>query len=665
MIDLKFSYLRAKNTLCFGEEGVEFHLDRYGPIIAVKGVNKDTGTKDSPASNGSGKSSIQDILSYGIYGKTVKKPKQMSHDKVVNAKADGKGLEVEVVFGDYRILRQRGPNKLRLWCSKDHVWDDKTEITRGTMKDTQDTIEGVVGMTHQAFCNVVVFDDSSTYAFLESDTPTKRTIVENLLGLDQYRDFHDVAKEMQKDVKLDVKSLTSDYERCQIELEQCSSRITKIELQEDTWKKTKIAEASKLMATIKSKQEALQSLDSNGEMEKYQTAQDRVVILQAEIDEANAKKIEITEALRIAKDKVVALYAQKDEVNERIQIHNNIVRQADSDIEKSSKLVGNLNNLAVGAKCPVCHATIDVSNYQSVLDHEQHVIESKNNDSSKAKLAISNELSKFKEHQVNIVKLEEIIKNAEAKLSSFGNKCVSNIKEMNEIAKLQKPNMDAKQQVLESEITELKLQMKSKREELEGGSPYKEILSAAIEEKKEKAKENELSITKLKVAEDKLPYYDFWVKAFGDKGIRKFVVDGIIPALNSRIAYWMEHLYEGQIELSFDNELIETITRNGVSGYYPALSNGEKQRVNLAVSQSFAYVMMLNSGSCPSLAFLDEITGGGIDKSGVSGVFNMICELSKERQVFITTHNEYLLNMLDGYEEIVLEKENDITRLVS
>lgn len=665
MIDLKFSYLRAKNILCFGEEGVEFYLDRYGPVIAVKGINKDTGTKNAPASNGSGKSSIQDILSYGIYGKTVKKPKQMSHDKVINTKADGKGLEVEVVFGDYRILRQRGPNKLRLWCSKDHLWNDETEITRGTMKDTQDTIEGVVGMSHQAFCNVVVFDDSSTYAFLESDTPTKRTIVENLLGLDQYRDFHDIAKDMHKDVKLEIKSLTSDYERCQIELEQCDARIAKIELQEETWRKTKLAEAAKLMALIKSKQETLQSLDNNGEIEKYQAAQARVVILQAEIDEANLKKIEINEALKIARDKVVVLKQQKDEINERIQIHNNIVRQADSDVEKSSGLISDLGNLAVGTKCPVCHGTIDLNNYQSVLDHEQHVIESKNSESAKSKAAISNELSKFKEHQVNIAKLEDIIKNAEEKLLNFEKKCNSNVREMNDIAKLPKPDMDAKQQVLESEITELKVQMKTKREELEGGSPYKEILLSAIEEKKDKHIENEEAVVKLKAAEGKLPYYDFWLKAFGDKGIRKFVVDGIIPALNSRIAYWMEHLYEGQIELSFDNELIETIVRNGVSAYYPALSNGETQRVNLAVSQSFAYVMMLNSGSCPSLVFLDEITGGGIDKSGVSGVFNMICELSKERQVFITTHNEYLLNMLDGYEEIVLEKENDITKLVS
>jgi len=665
MIDLKFRYLRAKNMLCFGKEGVEFFLEDFGPIILVKGFNKDTGTDDSPASNGSGKSSIQDVLAYAIYGKTVKKPKQMGHERIINAKADGKGLEVEVQFGDYRILRQRGPNKLRIWCSKDHLWDDESEITRGTMKDTQETIEGIVGMTHQAFCNVVVFDDSNTYAFLESDTPTKRTIVENLLGLDQYREYHDIAKDMQKDAKLEVKNLTADYERCQVELEQCNSRIAKVETQEDTWKKTKMAEAAKLMSTVKTKQEALQQLDTGGELEKYQAAQERIVVLQAEIDEANEKKVSTAEALKTAKEKVAVLKTLKDEVNERIQDHNNVVRQAEGDIEKSESLVADLSNLAVGAKCPVCHATIDPSNYQSVLDHEQHTIDARGSEVAKAKSAITDELTKFKEHQVNIVKLEEIITKAEATLSAFEKKCASNVREMNELAKLPKPDMDAKQQVLESEVTELKKQIKNKREELEGGSPYKEILTAAIEEKKEKEIEKDEKVAKLKIAEDQLPYYDFWVKAFGDKGIRKFVVDGIIPALNARIAYWMEHLYEGQIELSFDNELVETIKRNGVDAYYPALSNGEKQRVNLAVSQSFAYVMMLNSGSCPSLAFLDEITGGGIDKSGVSGVFNMICELSKERQVFITTHNQYLLDMLDGYEEIVLVKEDDITTLVS
>ena len=98
---------------------------------------------------------------------------------------------------------------------------------------------------------------------------------------------------------------------------------------------------------------------------------------------------------------------------------------------------------------------------------------------------------------------------------------------------------------------------------------------------------------------------------------------------------------------------------------FRSTSNGEKQRINLAVSQAFAYVMMLNSGCVPSVVFLDEITGGSVDRAGVVGIYNMIFELAKERQVFVTTHDEKLMSMLQGCETLTLKKENDVTVLSS
>ena len=92
------------------------------------------------------------------------------------------------------------------------------------------------------------------------------------------------------------------------------------------------------------------------------------------------------------------------------------------------------------------------------------------------------------------------------------------------------------------------------------------------------------------------------------------------------------------------------------------MSGGERRRLNLAVSQAFAYVMMLNSGICPSLVFLDEVTTN-IDQIGVVGVYNMILELAKDRQVLITTHDQNLLEMLDGCELINLEKRKGFTTL--
>ena len=62
--------------------------------------------------------------------------------------------------------------------------------------------------------------------------------------------------------------------------------------------------------------------------------------------------------------------------------------------------------------------------------------------------------------------------------------------------------------------------------------------------------------------------------------------------------------------------------------------------------------------------FLDEVTGGGIDIAGVTGIYNMIYELAKERQVFVTTHNQALLRMLEGCESLKLVKNGDVTTLV-
>jgi hypothetical protein len=75
MRNLQFHIVKAQNILCFGSKGVEINFSNFGNIIQVVGVNLDApGTENEPASNGTGKSSIQEILSIGLYGKTIKSP---------------------------------------------------------------------------------------------------------------------------------------------------------------------------------------------------------------------------------------------------------------------------------------------------------------------------------------------------------------------------------------------------------------------------------------------------------------------------------------------------------------------------------------------------------------------------------------------------------------
>ena len=92
------------------------------------------------------------------------------------------------------------------------------------------------------------------------------------------------------------------------------------------------------------------------------------------------------------------------------------------------------------------------------------------------------------------------------------------------------------------------------------------------------------------------------------------------------------------------------------------MSAGQRRRLNLAVSQAFADVMMISSGTIPSLVFLDEVTTN-IDPLGVMGIYNMIQELSVDKQVFITTHDKDLIKMLETVQTINLIHQNGFTKL--
>ncbi len=163
-----------------------------------------------------------------------------------------------------------------------------------------------------------------------------------------------------------------------------------------------------------------------------------------------------------------------------------------------------------------------------------------------------------------------------------------------------------------------------------------------------------------------MPYYEFWVKAFGDTGIRKYIIDGIIPTLNERIEYWLQFLIDNKIKLTFSNELDETIDRypfNGRPYIYHGMSGGQRRRLNLTVAAAWAFISALNSGAAPSIIFLDEVTMN-MDIVGIQGIFRMICELAKEKQVFVIDHNENLLQMLDGCDTIYLEMQDEISKKV-
>lgn len=666
---LKIKRLYAKNFMCFGEEGIEINLNQFGNIVLVRGENWDTGAESQEervASNGVGKSAIAEILIYGLFGKTIKNPKKVKHENCINNQI-GKGLKVVVEFDDLRVTRTRVKDTLLIEqfggpcpsTNKPEEWksDDWNSISLGGIPATQEWLNNKLELTYETFVNLAIFTDNNAGAFLEVDTPTKREIVENVLVLSRYRGYWDHAKKLRNVAKDQVKDHARVLELALAEFETAKRRIQKIEQQQVDWKTTKQTELATLVQRIKGKQAELGNTDTGAALAKYNAAQDKIVELSAMQPEKEERLAKYKNGLEEFSKKQEELKASKDASSLRLNTLKADLSRSKSTIKDNERYISDIE----AQRCKKCQFTDENGLLRAtnilgvekakVIDLEQKIVK---------------EEADLDKYTKNLSTATTAIKGAENKVREIVNELDIIRKEIISLSKVEKPEISINEKLIEEQISELKNQALAKKAEIDGPSPFIVILQEAEEESKEKEKNCEIKKDVLDKANKQLPYYEFWVTAFGDNGIRKFIIDGIIPALNQRVAHWLQFLIDGKIKLSFDNQLEETIERNPSDGdpfVYHAMSGGERRRLNLAVSQAFAHIMMLNSGTSPSLVFLDEVTTN-VDPIGVQGVYNMIVEIAKEKQVFVTTHDHDLLDLLAGCETINLRKQNGFTTMV-
>ncbi len=664
MQNLDFNYIAAKNFLCFGPDGIELDLNKCSDIVLIKGSNLDVTNidDDRTSSNGVGKSSIPEIIVYGLYGKTIKNHKKITHKNVINNKT-GKNLEIEIRWGNFKLVRKRKPDSLRIWEDKKHKWGDETEITLGGMPATQKLIEERIGLNYETFVNVLVFTDNNAGSFLECDAASKRQIIENLLSLDKYRDFADKAKELRKNKKDQIKKYCYEVENLEDQESQIGKRITIAQDQEDQWKenkKTEIQDLEKKLSELKKTEIESSAQDMKLYLESQKTIED----LKAEVENHASNLSKIYEIIDSAKNKVNEHKVSQNSVQIEMNNLENEIDNSKKTIEECTKEIEKFNSNK-GKTCQFCFGEIQEKNYKKYLSKVESKIKELEKFSSEKEDEKSGLSAKIEADIKIIKKFEKVVESAQDKQRENKENTASANSRIKELERISKPeNSDVNQKILEEKILHTEEQISDKKKESEK-SPFIEIKSSLSTDLENKASSLKNKKEELSKAEKELPYYEFWVIAFGDSGIRKFIIDGIIPALNSKVAYWLQFLIDNKISLEFNNELDEKIERSPSDGdpfVYHAMSGGERRRLNLAVSQAFAHIMTLSSGVCPSLVFLDEVTTN-IDPIGVVGVYSMISELAKDRKIFITTHDQNLLDLLQGCDLINLEKNEGFTTL--
>jgi DNA repair exonuclease SbcCD ATPase subunit len=678
MKNLKIRYAAANNFLPFGSEGIQIHFDKFKNIVLIRGENRDAKLIDPrnnfeesrTSSNGTGKSSIQEIIIYALYGKTVKRPEKLGANDVVHNKI-GKDAKVELIFDNYRIVRVRKEggndkkNSLRLWESSDDIWDKTTEITQGTMATTQEKIESIIGLSYEAFVNMCIFTDDQRACFLECDNKQKKEIVENMLSLGSYRGWFENAKILRKEIKVKIDTKAKEYNLLINSKEDAVRRLSLTKEKENTWKETKKTELQTLISNAGKFTKMLGMSDNGPAILAYQKAQEKIKEINEKLPEKEQIKIDLESKLQFAKSKEGEIKNEAVVVSDEYQDLNRKAKDLISDRSNKEKEIQKLKLNEIGTKCDKCKGEVLEENINEYVNEL-------NVDINKINNQLKNILENSKEVQSKVEAVKQKQEKIKNFITSFNNQ-ISTVdaemkqlrNEMVEASRVREPKTDNEEALLQAKIEEFKKQISSKKDELLGDSPFKEILENDEQELKKSSEKVVEKDKEVKDLEVELPYYDYWITGFGDQGIRKWIVDGIVPELNNRINYWLQFLIDNRITLKFDNELNETIQRNPVDGdpyIYHAMSTGQRRRLNLSVSQSFAHIMMLSAGSIPSIIFLDEVSTN-VDFSGNIGIYKMILELAQDRQVFITTHDQGLLQMLEGCEVLDLIHENGFTTI--
>jgi DNA repair exonuclease SbcCD ATPase subunit len=230
---IKIKNLTVKNFMSVGAQTQAIDFDK-GQLTLVLGENLDLGGDDSGARNGTGKTTIINGLSYGIYGNALTNIKK---DNLVN-KINGKGMLCTVTFEkdgvEYHIERGRKPNLLKFSINGQEQQLTDLDESQGDSRETQKAIDEMMGMSHEMFKHLVALN-TYTEPFLSMKAADQRSIIEQLLGITQLSEKAETLKESIRISKDAIATENTRLETIKASNERIQQSIEALERKEKMW----------------------------------------------------------------------------------------------------------------------------------------------------------------------------------------------------------------------------------------------------------------------------------------------------------------------------------------------------------------------------------------------------------------------------------------------
>ena len=174
-------------------------------------------------------------------------------------------------------------------------------------------------------------------------------------------------------------------------------------------------------------------------------------------------------------------------------------------------------------------------------------------------------------------------------------------------------------------------------------------------------KSNTLTELKLSMVDER-SYNEAAGEMLKDGGIKTKVVKEYLPVMNKLINNYLQVL-DFFVAFDLDENFTETIrSRHRDTFNYASFSEGEKQRIDLALLFTWRQIARMKNSTSTNLLVLDETFDSSLDHDGVDNLMKILGTLEDDSNVFVISHKG---DLLDGKfrSKIEFTKEHNFSKI--